>query len=158
MQSAAIAQPLGHDAAGGRRDVDADPLPAEMFRGLQCGAASAESVKNDVVGVAGGFDDSIQERERLLGGISKGFLGLRVDGRDVLPDRIKQDAFLLIEIPLQARHSALLLGPVDAASLIHHVELIDRIFPMVAFCGDVDAVPRHARCAVTGSLGRQVAK
>ena len=48
-QFADIAQALGHDAAGGGRDVDADPLAVEVLRGDEGRAAAAEGVEDDVV-------------------------------------------------------------------------------------------------------------
>jgi len=56
-----IAEAFGHDAAGGGRDVDADPLPPEVLGSDQGCAAAAEGVADDVVGVAAGVDDAVEE-------------------------------------------------------------------------------------------------
>lgn len=46
-----IAQALGHDAASGRGDVDANPLTTEILGRDKGSAATTESVEDDVVGV-----------------------------------------------------------------------------------------------------------
>ena len=47
-----IAQPLGHDAAGGGRDVYADPLATKVLRSDQGRPASAKGIEDNVVGIA----------------------------------------------------------------------------------------------------------
>jgi hypothetical protein len=39
-------------------DVDADPLPPELLRGVNGSAAAAEGVEDDVAFVGGGGDDA----------------------------------------------------------------------------------------------------
>ena len=51
--AANVAEALGHHAAGGGRDVDADPLAVEGLGGDQGGAAAAEGVQDYVVFVGG---------------------------------------------------------------------------------------------------------
>lgn len=70
-----VAQALGHDAAGGGGDVDADPLSAEVLGGDEGRAAAAEGVKDDVVGVGAEVENSFEEGERLLRWIAEGFVG-----------------------------------------------------------------------------------
>ena len=48
-QFADIAQPLRHDAAGGRGNVDSNPLATEVLRSNKSGPATAEGIEHDVV-------------------------------------------------------------------------------------------------------------
>ena len=56
-------------------DVDADPLPAELLRGMDGGAAAAEGIEHDIALVRRGGDDPLEQGERLLGRIAEAFLG-----------------------------------------------------------------------------------
>ena len=52
LHLANVAQPLRHDAAGRRGNVDADPLTFKILRRNKRRAAAAERVEHDVVLVA----------------------------------------------------------------------------------------------------------
>jgi hypothetical protein len=84
-------QALGHDAAGGGRNINADPLPLELLRRYQRRAATAEGVQHDVVLVAARLDDAFEERQRLLRRIAKGFLcAWELIGLGCHPKRLNQ--------------------------------------------------------------------
>ena len=74
--AADVAQALGHDAAGGGRNVDADPLALEFLRRHQRRAAAAEGVEHDVVLVAAGLDDALKQGEGFLRRIAETLVGL----------------------------------------------------------------------------------
>jgi hypothetical protein len=72
---------------GKMRDVDADPLPAEFFRGMNGGAAAAKGIEDDVAGVGGGGDDAFEQRDGLLRGVAEAFLSHGVHCRNIRPNR-----------------------------------------------------------------------
>lgn len=55
-----VFQALGHDAAGGGGNINANPLPFQFLRRDQRRAATAEGIKDNVVFVAAGFDDAFE--------------------------------------------------------------------------------------------------
>jgi hypothetical protein len=66
-----VVQALLDQRDGEVRDVDPDPLPPELLRGMDGRAAAAEGVEHDVGGVAGCLDDALEESEGFLGRVTK---------------------------------------------------------------------------------------
>ena len=58
-------------------DVDADPTPAKFLGGVHRGAATAERVEDEIVGVAAGRDDPFEQGDGLLRRVAEAFSGLR---------------------------------------------------------------------------------
>ena len=86
-----VAQALLDQADGEVGDVDADPLPPELLRRVDGGAAAAERVEHHVAGVGGGGDDALEQGEGLLGGVAEAFLGLGIDRRQCPPKCLRLD-------------------------------------------------------------------
>ncbi len=59
-----IAQALFDQADGKVGDVDANPLPTELFRRMDGGAAVAERVEHHIAGVRRGVEDALKEGDR----------------------------------------------------------------------------------------------
>jgi hypothetical protein len=57
-EPAHVPKAFGHHPAGGGRDVDPDPLAAEVLRRDEGRAAAAEGVEDGVIRVAAGVDDA----------------------------------------------------------------------------------------------------
>ena len=57
-----------------RRQIDSRPLAVQTLRGDACGRAAAERIQNRIAFVRGRLDDPLQQRDRLLRGISDPFL------------------------------------------------------------------------------------
>ena len=99
-QFANIAQPLRHHAAGGRRDVDPDPLPVQVLRRHQRRPAAAKRIQNNVVRRC---DEALMMRssscKRLLCRIAETLLGLRIDRR-ISSKRSAPDGLPVVEISL----------------------------------------------------------
>ena len=72
-QAAAVLQPLRRDPARRGQGVDADPSPAEALGRLQRRAAAAKGVQHDVVPVAAGLDDPLQQGQGFLRWIAESF-------------------------------------------------------------------------------------
>jgi hypothetical protein len=58
------------------RDVDADPVPAELLRRVDSGATAAEGIQHYVADVAAGVEDPLKQCERFLRLIAEPFLRL----------------------------------------------------------------------------------
>jgi hypothetical protein len=106
-----VAEALGHDAAGGGRDVDADPLAVEVLRGDQGGTATAKGVEDDVVGVAARTDDALEKGEGFLSGVAEPLRAGVGDAGNVDPYLLQALARHLIKIFLQPIHTRRTIPP-----------------------------------------------
>ena len=61
-----VAQPLGHHAAGGRRNVDPDPLPARFSAATSAVPQPQKASSTMSFGLLLSFDDAFEKGERLL--------------------------------------------------------------------------------------------
>ena len=108
-------------AAGGGQDglgavVHADVLAAQGVGGLHGGAGAAAQVDDQIAGAHDGLEDTIQELQRLLGGVAGAFRVALLQVGDVRPDVAGVDGrVVIIAVNLAA---GLDLG-VGAAILIH---------------------------------------
>jgi hypothetical protein len=75
-QFAYVAQPLRHHPASGGRNIDSNPLAAEVLRGHQRCSAPVEGIENNVVWPRRDFENTLQQLQRLLGWIAQALLGL----------------------------------------------------------------------------------
>jgi hypothetical protein len=64
-----IFHPLFNEADGGVGDINPDPLPPQLLRGVHGSAAAAEGTEHHIALVGGGGDDAFEQREGLLGGV-----------------------------------------------------------------------------------------
>ncbi len=87
-------------------DIDADPPAAELMGGMDSRAAAAEGVEDDVAGVGGRADDTLEEGEGFLRRVTEPLSSLAVDWRDVCPDIPQGLASLLVQVALIPRHTS----------------------------------------------------
>ena len=100
VEFADVAQALRHDAAGGGRLIDSDPLAAEILRGDEGGPAAAEGVQDDVVGARRDFDDALQQLERLLCWVAERLVAHALHRADVVPHGAERRAFAFVQVAL----------------------------------------------------------
>lgn len=122
LELANVAEALGHDAASGGGNVDADPLAVEVLGGDKSGAAAAEGVEDDVVGVAAGFNDAVEEGEGFLGWVAEALGGVGRKWRDIGPNSSHRHSAKFVCIPLEARRAIGIFGPIDKLSRIQCVK------------------------------------
>lgn len=101
-QSTIPLQSLSHHPASRRRDVDSDPIPAQVLGGDQCRTAPAEGVQHDALRVAADLDDPLEQRHGLLRRVAHRFLRLGIDGREVIPDALQGDSFRVVQVSLKS--------------------------------------------------------
>jgi len=68
-----VAQPALNEVNREIGNVDADPLPSELLRGMNGRAASAEWIEHNVTWIAGGADDSLKQCDWLLRVVTQPF-------------------------------------------------------------------------------------
>ena len=73
MPGKAALHPLLDQADREMGDVDPDPPPPQLLRGMDRGAAAAERIEHDVARVRRGRDDPLEQRDRLLRRIAEAF-------------------------------------------------------------------------------------
>lgn len=97
-------------------------------------------------GLEGNRDHPFQERQRLLRGPWEPFLGLAVDGGNVVPDVLERRPWVVVEVPLVLRHPRLRVHESALALELLHVGL--RVRPIAPRIGP------HCDSAQTGPLVR----
>ena len=80
-----VEQPRLDERDGELRDVDANPVAAQLLGGVNRRAAAAEWVEHQIAGVAAGLDDALQQGDGLLRWVVKALACLRVNRIDVRP-------------------------------------------------------------------------
>src|SRR5436190_17562067 len=73
-------------------DVDPNPLPAELLRGVNGRAASAERVEDHIAGIGRALNDPLKQCLWFLRRIAESFLRLRVDWRNVSNNILHESA------------------------------------------------------------------
>ncbi len=96
--AANVAQALGHDAAGGGRNDRCRSIGGLSSGRRPVPCRTAEGIKDDVVFVAAGSDDSLKQGERLLRWVAERFFRLRVDRVDDRPTRFERNALEFVEV------------------------------------------------------------
>src|SRR5260370_12069700 len=84
-KSAHITQPLRHNPAGCRRDVNSNPLALQILRRNKGRTATTESIEHDVVLVAARVNDSFKQWKWFLCRIAHILFCLCVDWVDLVP-------------------------------------------------------------------------
>src|SRR5690606_28088258 len=139
-------------------DVARDPPPAQLLRHRRSRPRAHEAVEDEVAGVGGHANDTLQEGFGLLGGIVRTFLSLRVDYGNIGPDRLQRYSWRLIEIVLESRPASA-FRPVDSASGIQLIELFNGRQPMVPLACRIVSAPwlsRGSRAQASGGKIRRL--
>ena len=91
-----LAHALFNQANGKMGDINADPLPPQLLRGVNGSTAASEGIEHHMAFIGGGGDNAFEQRKGFLGGVAEAFLGLGVQGSNIIPVITKRDTGHLI--------------------------------------------------------------
>ena len=90
-----IVEPFFNERDGQMGNINPNPLPSKLLRRVNGGSTAAEGVQDYITFIAARLDDPFKERKRFLCGITKTFLCLGINRRDICPDILQWHARLV---------------------------------------------------------------
>ena len=89
VDAATVAEAAGHEVDGEGFDIDAEPAAVEVLCRLDGRAATTEGVEDEIAFVTAGFDDALEEGERLLRGVTEAFFFKPANGGKLRPPSLR---------------------------------------------------------------------